>query len=138
MGQLYEANGNVYDVEGGVAHPANIVAKDKVIEIRELESVAVKVDKNDVVLPSEARPVTIDEAVAKFNISEKNPLKFDADAHEACFEKEADASDEAAAKEAVSEAEAVVEPSEEAVGDNDTNGAEAKPVEKTPKKSSKE
>lgn len=85
MANLYEANGNVYEVEGGVAYPANITAKDKVIEIRELEAVAVKREKDEVELPPTARPVTIDEIIAKFNVSEKHPCKFDMNAHEQCF-----------------------------------------------------
>lgn len=76
---LYLANGNVYTVgEDGLAHPTDVTAKDKVIEVRELESVTVSAQKKTVKLPAGAAPITLDELVRKFNVSEKNPLKFKA------------------------------------------------------------
>lgn len=76
---LYLANGNVYMVgEDGLAHPTDVTAKDKVIEVRELESVTVSPQKKTVKLPKGAVPITQDELIRKFNVSEKNPLKFKA------------------------------------------------------------
>lgn len=76
---LYLANGNVYTVGGdGLAHPTDVTAKDKVIEVRELESVTVSPQKKTVKLPEGAVPVTTDELIRKFGLSEKNPIKFKA------------------------------------------------------------
>lgn len=76
---LYLANGNVYMVgEDGLAHPTDVTAKDKVIETRELESVTISPQKKTVKLPKGAVPVTTDELIRKFGLSEKNPIKFKA------------------------------------------------------------
>ena len=102
---LYLANGNVYVVnEDGQAHPADVTAKDKVIETRQLESVTVKAKKEVVALPDGAMPVTQDELVCKFNLSQKNPIKFDperakaAEAEEAAPEEAAPDSEETASE----------------------------------------
>ena len=74
---LYLYENRVYHVDAdGKAHKADITAKDKVVQRRELESMTVTPAKAAVKLPAGARPVTVDELVAKFAISEKNPLKF--------------------------------------------------------------
>lgn len=74
---LYLKDNRVYHVDGeGKAHKADVTAKDKVVQVRELESVTVTPAKAACKLPEGARPVTVDELVRKFAISEKNPLKF--------------------------------------------------------------
>lgn len=77
----YEFNGNCYAVgDDGIAHPLTVTAKDKVIEVRELESITPKVGEEVVTLPSGAHPITLDEIVRKFNLSQKNPVQFTAEA----------------------------------------------------------
>lgn len=53
-----------------------IIGKDKVIEIRELESVTV--NEGDVVIDDVggAYPCTLDTIIRKFNLTESNPVKF--------------------------------------------------------------
>ncbi len=81
--QLYEANGNVYAVDGdGKAHAATVTAKDKVVRLRELESVTVTPQKAAVKLPAGARPITINAVVRKFAVTEDNPVGFDKARHD--------------------------------------------------------
>lgn len=76
--RLYLAGNNVYSVDdNGKAHATSILAKDKVIETRELESTTLKVDEAVIDLPNEACLITLDELIRKFHISEKNPLVFE-------------------------------------------------------------
>jgi len=94
---LYVAGTNVYISDaGGKVHPVNIGAKDKVIERRELDSVNFKAEKEVVELPRCAVAATADEVIARFNISQNNPCKFDAAAHKAMLaEQEAPVAPEA-------------------------------------------
>lgn len=83
---LYVANGNVYAVDAdGSVHPVTVTAKDKVIEHRELESVEFKTAKEVVELPAGAQAATEDAVIARFNLSESNPVKFDKKAHSAAL-----------------------------------------------------
>ena len=92
---LYLANGNVYMVgEDGLAHPTDVTAKDKVTEVRELESVTVSPQKKTVKLPKGAVPITEDELIRKFNLSEKNPIKFKASKPKAEPEPEPESEDD--------------------------------------------
>lgn len=87
--QLYEANGNVYAVDDeGKAHGVTVTAKDKVVEVRELESVTVSPQKAEVRLPKAARPVTTEAIRLKFALSEKNPVKFLKSRHDAALKAE--------------------------------------------------
>ena len=95
MGRLYEANGNVYEVGGdGAAHPVDVTAKDKVREVRELESVTVKAAAEAVELPACARPVTVGEVVAKLAVSQRHPARFNEERHIECLAAEAATSPE--------------------------------------------
>lgn len=69
------------DAEGNCT-AIGINAKDKVVEVRELESISI-VRGEGGRLPAGAVPATIDEIVARFNVSEANPLKPAAIAPEA-------------------------------------------------------
>lgn len=69
------------DAEGNCT-AIGINAKDKVVEVRELESISI-VRGEGGQLPAGAVPATIDEIVARFNVSEANPLKPAAIAPEA-------------------------------------------------------
>lgn len=74
---LYIAEGNVYFVDAdGTAHGADVTAKDKVVEVRSLESVTVAPKAAKVTLPDGAIPVTEDEMVRILNLSEENPCRF--------------------------------------------------------------
>ncbi|MBP3884064.1 MAG: hypothetical protein J6D54_03885 [Olsenella sp.] len=98
--QLYEANGNVYAVdEDGKAHGATVTAKDKVVEVRELESITVSPQKVEVRLPEAARPITTDEIRLKFALSEKNPVKFLKSRHDAALKAEQPVEETAAPEE---------------------------------------
>lgn len=72
----YVVNGSVYAERDGKFVNVEITGKDKVVEIRELESVTVT--DGDIVLDSvgDAIPCSISTIIAKFNISEKNPVLF--------------------------------------------------------------
>ena len=77
----YVANGKAYiDAGNGKVKGVSITAKDKVTEVRELESVTVEAVGGAISLPSGASTCTLDEVVAKFNVSESNPLTFKATA----------------------------------------------------------
>lgn len=74
---LYLKDGKVYRVDGnGKVHGVSVRGKDKVVTTRELESVSVVDIANVSKLPEGARPVTVDELVAKFAVSESNPLEY--------------------------------------------------------------
>lgn len=74
---LYTNGSKAYQVDAdGTVHGIDVTAKDKVVEVRELESVTVAPAAKLKSLPSGAVPVTLDELVAKFNISEQNPLTY--------------------------------------------------------------
>lgn len=84
--QLFEANGNIYAVGGdGKAHGASVTATDKVVEVRELQSITVTPQKVEVALPEGATPITTDEIRLKFNLSQKNPVKFLKSRHDAAL-----------------------------------------------------
>lgn len=77
------AESNVYAVDGeGVVHACTLTVKEKVIEKREIESITPKLGKDVLELPPNTRKATLDELLKIFNVSEKNPIKFDADLHE--------------------------------------------------------
>ena len=73
----YIAEGKAYvdDVDGKVKG-IEVTAKDKVTEVRELESVTVTTVGSARTLPAGAASYTLDEIVAKFHVSETNPLLF--------------------------------------------------------------
>lgn len=74
---LYLKGDKAYRVDGdGKVHGVDITAKDKVITRRELESVSVVDAATVAKLPAGAVPVTIDTIIAKFNVSEENPLTY--------------------------------------------------------------
>lgn len=76
----YVANGKVYaDVGDGKVKGVSITAKDKVVTTRELESVTPKLVGGAVDMPEGAVPCTLDMVVAKFNVSESNPVVFKAE-----------------------------------------------------------
>lgn len=72
---LYLAEGQVYVVANGECHGCDVTAKDKVTEVRELAGVSIE-KKAKAELPKGAFPVTVDELVAKVNLSESNPCLF--------------------------------------------------------------
>lgn len=72
---LYIADGQVYSVVDGECYGCDVTAKDKVIKLRELESVTIE-QKAKVTLPAGAHPVTQDELIAKLALSENNPCLF--------------------------------------------------------------
>ena len=72
---LYVADGQVYECVDCECYGCDVTAKDKVIEIRELESITIE-QKAKAKLPAGAHPVTQDELVIKLNLSEKNPCMF--------------------------------------------------------------
>lgn len=74
---FYVIDGSVYfERADGKYVNVSITGKDKVVEIRELESVTVT--EGTVVIDSigDAIPCTLNTIVAKFNVSEKNPVPF--------------------------------------------------------------
>lgn len=74
---FYIEEGAIYEKVDGGYRNVSIIAKDKVIEVRELESVTV--ETSDVVvkeLKGDMTPYTLDDLVKKFNVSEKNPIPF--------------------------------------------------------------
>lgn len=76
----YVANGKVYaDAGDGKVKGVSITAKDKVVTHRELESVTPKLVGSAVELPEGAVPCTLDMVIAKFNVSESNPVVFKSD-----------------------------------------------------------
>lgn len=72
----YVVDGSVYAERDGKFVNVEITGKDRVVEIRELESITVT--DGDIVLDSvgDAIPCTLNTIVAKFNVSEKNPVPF--------------------------------------------------------------
>ena len=74
---LFESEGNVYTVlPDGTCRPVDVKATDEVQEVRRLASVTVVARNEAVELPAGARPVTVEEVVAKFNVSERHPLRY--------------------------------------------------------------
>lgn len=69
----YTDENGAYVVDGEQCFGLSVSAKDKVVERREIESLTVT-RAAECELPSGATPATLDEIVAKFAISEKNPL----------------------------------------------------------------
>ena len=74
----YTDENGAYVVDGEQCFGISVSAKDKVVERREIESLTVT-RAAECELPSGATPATLDEIVAKFAISEKNPLVAKAD-----------------------------------------------------------
>lgn len=86
---IYECGGNLYAVgDDGIAHPVSLTAKDKKVVSRELESVSTEVSDQEVELPAGAHPVTMSEVIAKFNLTEDNPVTFDEKAHKASLKED--------------------------------------------------
>lgn len=76
----YIADGKAYaDAGKGKVKGIDVTAKDKVVEVRELESVTVSAVGGARALPEGAVPCTLDEVVARFHVSESNPLLFKAE-----------------------------------------------------------
>lgn len=61
--------------EAGKVYGLNVTAKDKVTEVRELESVSYALG-SETALPAGACVSTLDEIVTRFGISEKHPLTY--------------------------------------------------------------
>lgn len=73
----YIADGKAYaDAGKGKVKGIDVTAKDKVVEVRELESVTVTAVGGARNLPAGAVGCSLDELVAKFHVSESNPLLF--------------------------------------------------------------
>lgn len=73
----YVIDGSVYfERADGKYVNVSITGKDKVVEIRELESVTV--NEGTVVIDSigDAVPCTLNTIIAKFNLNEANPIPF--------------------------------------------------------------
>lgn len=76
---LYTNGSKVYQVDDdGTVRGVQVTAKDKVVTVRELESVTVKPVRKVKSLPDGAVPATLGEVIAKFNVSEGNPLLYGA------------------------------------------------------------
>lgn len=61
--------------EAGKVYGLNVTAKDKVTEVRELESVSYALG-SETALPAGACISTLDEIVTRFGVSEKHPLTY--------------------------------------------------------------
>lgn len=61
--------------EAGEVYGLNVTAKDKVTEVRELESVSYALG-SETALPAGACISTLDEIVTRFGVSEKHPLTY--------------------------------------------------------------
>lgn len=61
--------------EAGKVYGLNVTAKDKVTEVRELESVSYALG-SETALPAGACVSTLDEIVTRFGVSEKHPLTY--------------------------------------------------------------
>lgn len=74
---MYYVKGNaVYVQDGDKFRNVKITAKDKVVEVRELESVTITNGTTVMKELNGAVPMTMDEIRRKFNLSEANPIEF--------------------------------------------------------------
>lgn len=71
---FYVSNGKVYIREGDRYRNVGFTAKDKVITRRELESTSVVMGAVVVDTLSDPTPLTREEIITKFNLSEGNPI----------------------------------------------------------------
>ena len=71
---FYVSNGKVYIREGDRYRNVGFTAKDKVITRRELESPSVVMGAVVVDTLSDPTPLTREEIITKFNLSEGNPI----------------------------------------------------------------
>lgn len=71
---FYVADGRVYVQEGDHFRNVGFTAKDKVITRRELESTEVVMGTVVVDALNDPVPLTREEVIAKFNLSENNPI----------------------------------------------------------------
>lgn len=73
---FYIGKDGVYEkVDGGYRNVA-IMAKDKVIEVRELESITVERDGELMKNIEDETPYSLEMLIKKFNISENNPIPY--------------------------------------------------------------
>lgn len=71
---FYVSDGKVYIREGDRYRNVGFTAKDKVITRRELESTSVVMGAVVVDTLSDPTPLTREEIITKFNLSEGNPI----------------------------------------------------------------
>lgn len=71
---FYVSDGKVYIREGERFRNVGFTAKDKVITRRELESTSVVMGTVVVDAISDPAPLTREEIITKFNLSENNPI----------------------------------------------------------------
>lgn len=71
---FYVSDGKVYVREGDHFRNVGFTAKDKVITRRELESTSVVMGTVVVDTLSDPAPLTREEIITKFNLSEGNPI----------------------------------------------------------------
>lgn len=71
---FYVSDGKVYVREGDHFRNVGFTAKDKVITRRELESTSVVMGAVVVDTLSDPTPLTREEIITKFNLSESNPI----------------------------------------------------------------
>ena len=71
---FYVSDGKVYVREGDHFRNVGFTAKDKVITRRELESTSVVMGAVVVDTLSDPTPLTREEIITKFNLSEGNPI----------------------------------------------------------------
>ena len=69
----YKDDGAYFQDDAGKVYGLNVTAKDKVTEVRELESVSYSLG-SETTLPAGACASTLDEIVTRFGVSEKHPL----------------------------------------------------------------
>lgn len=73
----YIVDNKVYTKEGDGYRQVSLTAKDKVVVRRELESVTVTPSETVREELPGAQAVTLEEIIAKFNLSEENPILAD-------------------------------------------------------------
>lgn len=84
---FYVSDGKVYIREGNRYRNVGFTAKDKVITRRELESTSVVMGTMVVDTLSDPTPLTREEIITKFNLSEGNPIPVIGDAQKAVHRK---------------------------------------------------
>ena len=71
----YFANDKAYFVgEDGKAHQMGVTVTEKKVVETQIESITPKVSKSAVKLPADAVPASLENIVARFGITEDNPL----------------------------------------------------------------
>ena len=84
---FYVSNGKVYIREGDRYRNVGFTAKDKVITRRELESTSVVMGAVVVDTLSDPTPLTREEIITKFNLSEGNPIPVIEEAQKPVYKK---------------------------------------------------